>query len=186
MPTQVPLHLLVKEGVGSSDLQKRKLRLRERKRLAQVSKLGGGLTTSPSLHPHCIDREWGPAQGFIGGDEGSWPLTDTTNPAPKREVRLAEKKGEARTSGRKLSRRKWGEGSRSPPSAGSWGSRWGTIHLTSEVGTRLWQGKLWNLSGPAQLKGASNRTSPCCSCHREAPPALVHRMKLLHIFHTQL
>lgn len=93
--------------------------------LAQVSKLGDVLTIS-------CHWEGSNPRAFPGGDEGSqlpwlvgwvWnaarPLLWGPHTAPKWEVGLAEKKGEARTEGRKLSRNGVGQVSFLP---GSWGS----------------------------------------------------------------
>lgn len=67
------------------------------------------------------------------------------------------------------------------------GSRWGKLRgaggaLTPEVGMRPWQGKFWNLSGPAKLKGTSSRTSPWLFLLQG--PRL-HRTQLLCFLHTQ-
>lgn len=48
------------------------------------------------------------------------------------------------------------------------------------------KGKLWNLSGPAKLKGASNRTSPLQFLPQGGPTVPLHRTKHLLILDTQL
>lgn len=73
---------------------------------------------------------------------------------------------------------------------GSWGSRveavGGDYSLTAEIGMRPPQGKLWNLSGPAKLKGPSNRTSPLQFLPQGGPTVPLHLTKHLLILDTQL
>ena len=69
--------------------------------------------------------------------------------------------------------RSWGPGGASFGGAGV---------LTPEVGMRPWQGKLWNLSGPAKQKGMSSMTSPWLFL--PLGPRL-HRTRLLCFLDTQ-